>query len=43
MTMLLETVPLYVLFEVGILISALLERRQRATMRRRQFAEQPSS
>lgn len=29
MTMLLETVPLYVLYEFGILISTLLERRQR--------------
>lgn len=33
LTMLLETVPLYLLFEIGILISALLERRQRSTAR----------
>lgn len=42
-TMLLETVPLYVLFELGIAISALLERRQRAAARAFRAAEQPLS
>jgi sec-independent protein translocase protein TatC len=42
-TMLLETVPLYLLFELGILISALLEWRQRATARAFAAAEQPIS
>ena len=44
LTMLLETVPLYVLYEIGILISALLERRQRtAAARALCTAEQASS
>ncbi|HLI33189.1 MAG TPA: twin-arginine translocase subunit TatC [Solirubrobacteraceae bacterium] len=34
LTMLLETVPLYLLFELGIAISALLERRRRASAAR---------
>lgn len=42
-TMLLETVPLYVLFELGIAVSALLERRQRAAVSARQVAEPASS
>jgi sec-independent protein translocase protein TatC len=43
MTMLLETVPLYVLFELGIAVSALLERRQRRAARRLRAVEQPAS
>lgn len=42
-TMLLETVPLYVLFELGILISALLDRRRRRAARSFAPAEQPTS
>lgn len=40
-TMLLETVPLYVLFELGILISALLDRRRRTAVRPLAATEQP--
>ncbi len=41
-TMLLETIPLYILFELGIAVSALLERRQRrAAARVPRSVEQP--
>jgi sec-independent protein translocase protein TatC len=40
-TMLLETVPLYLLFELGVAISGLLERRQRAAQKRILAAAQP--
>lgn len=43
MTMLLETVPLYVLFELGIAISALLDRRRAAAARAVRLADQPVS
>ncbi len=43
LTMLLETVPLYVLFELGILVSALLDRRRRRGARSFTAAEQPLS
>ena len=42
-TMLLETVPLYLLFELGLLISTLLDRRQAAAARAVRLAEQPVS
>jgi sec-independent protein translocase protein TatC len=42
-TMLLETVPLYVLFELGIAVSALMERRQRRVARAFRAAEQSLS
>ena len=43
-TMLLETIPLYVLFEVGIAVSSLIERRQRrAAARFPRAVEQPLS
>jgi sec-independent protein translocase protein TatC len=43
LTMLLETIPLYVLFELGIAVSALLDRRQRAVMHAFRAAERPLS
>lgn len=43
LTMLLETVPLYLLFELGIVISALIERRQRVASRGLSAAQQPVS
>lgn len=42
LTMLLETVPLYVLFELGLAVSALLERRQRRNVAPFAAAEQPT-
>ena len=43
LTMLLETVPLYLLFELGIAIAALMERRQRRVARALRAVQQPLS